>query len=95
MDLMTWNSEYPCSDFHKLSIESKIIKIGVQGKKLWLKHDEADFCVRPDDPTVFGYSDAQNLIKWDGLLDIIVENFISFPKSIRSSKTEFGAERND
>ena len=51
--------------------------------------------MRPDDPTVFGYSDAQNLIKRDGLLDIIVDNFISFPKSIRSSKTEFGAESND
>ena len=37
----------------------------------------------------------QNLIKGDGLLDILVENFISFPKSTRSSKTEFGAESND
>jgi len=92
---MIWTSEYSCRQFHKLSIESKIIKIGVRSKKLWSKHDEANFCGWPDDPTVLEYSDAQNLIKWYGLLDILVENFISFPKSTKSSKTEFGAESND
>ena len=152
-----WTSEYSCIKFHKLSIESKIIKIGVRSKKLWSKHDEADsyevtgwsdghrifrcskldvmrwtpgyscrefhklskdtrssksefgtesndqntkhhkadFCEWPDDLMVTGYSDAQNLIYWDELLDILVDNFISFPKSTRSSKTEFGAESND
>ena len=44
---MTWTSIYPCRDFHKISIESKIIKIGVRSKQLWPKHEKTDFCVAP------------------------------------------------
>ena len=40
-----WTSAESCIEFHKLSKEYKIIKIGVRSKKLWSKHGEADFCV--------------------------------------------------
>ena len=53
MDIMTWNSRYPCRHFHKLSIESKIIKIGVRSKKLWLKHGKTVFCVAPVTPVLY------------------------------------------
>ena len=47
------------------------------------------------DRMILRFSDIptpQNLIKGDGLLDILVDNFISFPKSTRSPKLEFGVK---
>ena len=50
---MTWTSRYTCRYFHKLSIESKIIKIWVWSKKLWPKHEKTDFCVTPVTPVLY------------------------------------------
>ena len=50
---MTWTSGYTCRDFHKLSIEFKIIKIGVRSKTLWPKHEKTDFCVAPVTPVLY------------------------------------------
>ena len=53
-----------CREFHNLSKEYKIIKIGVPSKKLWSKHGEADFCVALVEPMpITGYSNAHNLVK--------------------------------
>ena len=61
---MRWTSGYYLRAFHKFFIESKIIKIGVPSKKLWSKHEDADFCVAPVKPMpITDYSDAQNLVK--------------------------------
>ena len=100
---MRWTYGYSCREFHKLSIESKIIKIRVPSKKLWSKHEEADFCEAPGNSNdlapelsmLTGTSDAPNLVKWAGLLDILVENFISFPQSPRSSNSELRAKSYD
>ena len=76
---MRWTSRYSLRSFHKLSIESKIIKIGVPSKKLWSKHEEADFCVAPVKPMpITDYFDAKKLVKWDGLQKNLVDNFTSF-----------------
>ena len=50
---MTWTSRYTYRYFHKLSIESKIIKIWVWSKKLWPKHEKTDFCVTPVTPVLY------------------------------------------
>jgi hypothetical protein len=42
-----------------------------------------------------GSSDAQKMLKCSVFSHNIVENFISFPTSTRSPKTEFGAESYD
>ena len=36
---MRWSSAESCREFHKLSIEYKIIKIGVRSKELWPKYE--------------------------------------------------------
>jgi hypothetical protein len=41
---------------------------------------------------IIGSSDAQKMLKCSGFFQSLVENFISFPTSTRSPKTEFGAE---
>jgi len=61
---MRWTLAEICREFHKLSTEYKIIKIGVRSKKLWSKHEEANFSVAPVKPMpITGYSDAQKLVK--------------------------------
>ena len=61
---MRWTSAEYCREIYKLFIEYKIIKIGVPSKKLWSKHEEADFCVAPVKlMPITGCFDALKLIK--------------------------------
>jgi len=55
---MRWTLPESCGEFHKISKEYKIIEIGVRTKKLWSKHEEADFCVAPVKPMLVGKTGA-------------------------------------
>jgi hypothetical protein len=82
-----------CREFYKISKKSKIIKLEF-GAKSYAHNTKLELRKKMQQyrGCFTGLSGVLNLLNMVWLQLLEVENFISFPKSTRSSKSEFGAK---